>query len=136
MARYSAVAAIFLVALLSSATVFGQQCELTSAQVASGDYSKVGPACNNLPSSPSTAQCDTCICALTSAFAPVLQSAGVNITGATREEATSAISACINTIYGPLSRAGVDVVGLATLQSCTDEPACLTQAIAEAQASP
>ena len=41
----SAVAAIFLVALLSSATVFGQQCELTSAQVASGDYSKVGPAC-------------------------------------------------------------------------------------------
>lgn len=45
MARYTAVAAIFLVALLSSATVFGQQCELTSAQVASGDYSKVGPAC-------------------------------------------------------------------------------------------
>lgn len=82
----------------------------------------------NLPSSPSATECEACGCALADAFGPVLRRAGVNLEGVDRSTATDAISACINVIYGPLSSAGVDVVGLASLQNCATVPSCLTAA--------
>ena len=64
-----------------------------------------------------------CICAGVKTFTPILQGLGVTAT-ISPSQAQAAIEACVPVVYGPLQRAGVDVVSLLQLQQCQRPPTC------------
>jgi hypothetical protein len=126
MASYQRALALCLALLLAGGAAAQQpRCPLTASAVNRLDYRPAAAACK--AGAPNF--CEACVCGLAQVFAPAILATGFSPSGLTQQAATELLTSCLSIVLPPLTRAGIQLGALMSLQNCPSEPVpqCLAQ---------